>query len=191
MGNVVFPGTGTELVIDGDGVYEDGTNNPVTISELRVKHTGFNPATNYYGHLVLNGGEVFNGDTGLLDLQGRLDVQANSVLYSDVAENRSFQIDSWLTGSGNIFYHDGNLTNGAADFNVTGTTNTFTASGWWIRAHCWAVVPIHWGRTTLFWGQMVWWRRSKPCITSTIPMPALSSARMARCSCTRTTILPA
>jgi hypothetical protein len=129
--NTVFPGTGTTLALNGDGVFEDGGTNPVTIGELRVKHTGFNPATNYYGHLVLNGGEVFNGDTGLLDLQGRLDVQASSVLYSDVAENRSFQIDAWLTGSGNIFYHDANLTNnGIADFNVTGNTNTFT--GQWI-----------------------------------------------------------
>jgi hypothetical protein len=115
--------------IDGDGVYEDSTVN--TIAELRIKHTGSNPATNYYGNLVLNGGEVFNGDTGLLVLQGRLQIQNNSVLYSDTAENRSFQIDAWLTGSGNIFYHDAN-TNvaGIADFNVTGGTNTFT--GQWI-----------------------------------------------------------
>jgi Glycosyl hydrolases family 2, TIM barrel domain/Glycosyl hydrolases family 2/Glycosyl hydrolases family 2, sugar binding domain len=128
LANVVFPGTGTALVIDGDGVYEDNTLNAV--GELRVKHTGFNPATNYYDDLVLNGGEVFNGDTGLLVLQGRLDVQASSVLYNDVAENRSFQIDSWLTGSGDIFYHDANPPNGIADFNVTGTSNTFT--GQWI-----------------------------------------------------------
>jgi hypothetical protein len=131
LANVIFPGTGTTLQLNGDGIFEGSGTNPITIAELRVKHTGFNPATNYYGHLVLNGGEVFNGDTGQLNIQGRMDVQANSVLYSDVAENRSFQIDAWLTGSGNIFYHDGNTNNGGiADFNVTGTTNTFT--GQWI-----------------------------------------------------------
>jgi Concanavalin A-like lectin/glucanases superfamily len=129
LANTVFPGTGTTLALNGDGVFENGTLNAV--GELRVKHTGFNPATNYYGHLLLNGGQLHNGDTGLLDIRGRIDVQANSVFYGEVAENRSFQIDAWLTGSGNIFYHDANLTNnGIADFNVTGTTNTFT--GQWI-----------------------------------------------------------
>jgi hypothetical protein len=131
VANSVFPGTGTTLTLNGDGVFEDGGTNPVTIGELRIKHNTFNPATNYYGHLVLNGGEIFNGDTGLLIIQGRVDVQASSVLYSDVAENRSFQIDAWLTGAGNIFYHDANANNnGTADFNVTGSTNTFT--GQWV-----------------------------------------------------------
>jgi hypothetical protein len=126
LANVVFPGAGTTLALNGDGVYEDNT--VTNLGELRIKHTGFNPATNYYGHLALNGGEIFNGDTGLLILKGWLDVQSGSVLYNDVAENRSFQIDSWLTGSGNIFYHD--ATNGIADLNVTGATNTF--NGQWI-----------------------------------------------------------
>ena len=126
LANTVFPGTGTTLVLSGDGVYEDNT--VTNLSELRIKHTGFNPATNTYGHLVLNGGEIFNGDTGLIILRGWLDVQSSSVLYNDVAENRSYQIDSWLTGSGNIFYHD--ATNGIADLNVTGTSNTF--NGQWI-----------------------------------------------------------
>ncbi len=126
LANVVFPGTGTTLVLNGDGVYED--NAVTNLSELRIKHTGFNPATNTYGHFVLNGGEIFNGDTGLIIIRGWLDVQSSSVLYNDVAENRSYQIDSWLTGSGNIFYHD--ATNGISDLNVTGTTNTF--NGQWI-----------------------------------------------------------
>lgn len=127
-GNVVFPGT--KLTIDGDGVFEGSGTNPVTIGELRIKHTGINPATNFYSHLVLNGGEIFNGDGGLVVLRGWLDVQSNSVLYNDAVDTRAFQIDSWLTGSGNIFYQDGNLANGAVDMNVTGTTNSFT--GQWI-----------------------------------------------------------
>ena len=128
--NAVFPGVGTELELDGDGIFEDGLTNPVTISELRVKHTGSNPATNAYSHLVLNGGEVFNGDTGLLVFEGWIEARGNSVFYSDIAENRSFQIDSWLTGSGNIFYHDANPTNGVADLRITGNTNTF--NGEWM-----------------------------------------------------------
>ena len=85
--DAVFPGTGTELVINGDGVYE--SNTVVNVGELRVKHNPFNPATNYYGHLVLNGGEVLNGDVGLLVLQGRVDVQANSVFYIDSNDGRA------------------------------------------------------------------------------------------------------
>jgi hypothetical protein len=129
LASFAFPGIATTLALNGDGVYED--NALTTIGELRLKHTGFNPATNSYAHLALNGGEVFNGDTGLIVFKGWVDVQASSVFYSDVAENRTFQIDSWLTGSGNIFYHDANGTNnGIADFIVTGTTNTF--KGQWI-----------------------------------------------------------
>lgn len=126
---VGFPGTGTTLALTGDAMCEGETTNPVTIGELRIKHN--TPGTNYYGHLLLNGGQMFNGDTGLVVIQGQIEVQGNSVLYSDVAENRSFQIDAQLTGSGNIFYHDGNTNNdGLADFNTTCTTNTFT--GQWI-----------------------------------------------------------
>ncbi len=128
LSSFAFPGTASTLVLNGDGVYED--NALATISEIRLKHTGFNPATNSYSHLLLNGGEVNNGDTGQINFQGRIDVQANSVFYNDVAENRAFRIDSWLTGSGNIFYHDASPPNGVDDFNVTGTTNTFT--GQWI-----------------------------------------------------------
>ena len=130
LANVVFPGTTSTLKINGDGALEGSGTNPVTIGELRIKHTGFNPATNYYSHLALNGGEIFNGDTGLIALQGWLDVQANSVIYNDAVDTRSFRIDSWLTGSGSIYYFDGNQTNGAVDMNVTGTTNTF--NGQWL-----------------------------------------------------------
>jgi hypothetical protein len=129
LSSFAFPGTGSTLALNGDGVYED--NALTTISELRLKHTGFNPATNSYAHLALDGGEVFNGDTGLVKFEGWVDVQSNSVFYNDVAENRAFQIDSLLTGSGNIFYHDASPNNnGIADFNVTGNVNTFT--GQWI-----------------------------------------------------------
>jgi hypothetical protein len=124
--NSVFPGT--KLVIDGDGVFENGT--VVGVGELRIKHTGFNPATNLYSQLVLNGGEVLNGDSGLLVLRGGLEIQASSVFYIDTADNRSVQIDSWLTGTGDILWHDAYVTNTVYDFNVTGTTNTF--SGKWL-----------------------------------------------------------
>jgi hypothetical protein len=128
-GNAAFPGT-TNLVIDGDGVYEN--NALVSIGELRIKHNGFNPATNYYANLVLNGGEVLNGDIGRLVFQGQMSVQSNSVFYIDSAtDSRSEQIDSWLTGSGNLFFHDNAFGNSPAnDMNITGTTNTF--NGQWI-----------------------------------------------------------
>jgi hypothetical protein len=79
---------------------------------------------------VLNGGEVLNGDTGLLVLQGELTIQTSSVFYIDSPDNRPVQVDSWLTGAGDIFWHDVTVTNSANDFNVTGTTNTF--SGQWL-----------------------------------------------------------
>jgi hypothetical protein len=129
-GNVVFPGTGATVLIDGDGVYEDGTVN--NVGELRIKHAGFDPATNYYANLVLNGGEVLNGDVGHLVLQGQLNVQSSSVFYIDsTTDSRSGEIDSWLTGSGNLFWHDNAFTNHLTnDLEITGTTNTFT--GQWI-----------------------------------------------------------
>ncbi len=124
--NAVFPGT--KLVIDGDGIFENGT--VAGVGELRVKHTGFNPATNSYNQLTLNGGEVLNGDTGLLVLRGGLKVQASSVFYVDTPDTRSVQIDSWLTGAGDIFWHDAYVTNTVYDFDITGTSNTF--SGQWL-----------------------------------------------------------
>jgi hypothetical protein len=122
----VFPGT--VLMVNGDGVLENGT--VVTIGELRIKHTGFNPATNDYSHLALDGGEVLNGDTGLLVLQGWLDVQSNSVFYIDNNDGRADQVDAWVTGAGNLFWHDATPPGGTNDFNVTGAANTF--SGQWI-----------------------------------------------------------
>jgi len=125
-GNAVFPGA--KLVIEGGGVYENNT--VAGVGELRIKHNGFNPATNLYNQLVLNGGEVLNGDTGLLVLRGALKVQASSVFYIDIPDNRPVRVDSWLTGAGDIFWHDANTTSSANDFNVTGTTNSF--SGQWL-----------------------------------------------------------
>ena len=84
---------------------------------LRVKHTGFNPATNNYSYLAFNGGNVFNADAGPLVSEGWLEVGANSVLYNNFEENRSFQLNAWLTSSGNIFYYDANATNGVSDLN--------------------------------------------------------------------------
>jgi hypothetical protein len=126
--NDIFPGNA--LQIDGDGVYENGT--VTNIAELRIKHTGIDPVTNYYANLVLNGGEVDNGDIGHLVVQGQMNVRSSSVFYIDsVTDSRSEEIDSWLTGSGNLFWHDNAFTNHFTnDMVIVCATNTF--SGQWI-----------------------------------------------------------
>jgi hypothetical protein len=126
--NVVFPDD--QLTIDGGGVFENATLNAV--GELRFKNT--NPtSTNYFKKLVLNGGQLDLGDNTALVIQGQLDIANNSTIYVDSIANtadRGYQIDSWLTGSGTILWHQNTGGLGGLDLLITGTTNTF--NGQWI-----------------------------------------------------------
>jgi hypothetical protein len=121
----VFPGT--LLKIDGNGIFENNT--VVGVGELRLKHP--DPGTNVYRKLVLNGGQLDTGDNGTIVLQGEINVAANSAIYVDSAAglDRSYQIDAWLTGSGDLIWSQWGASLGGPDLNITGTSNTF--SGKW------------------------------------------------------------
>jgi hypothetical protein len=122
---VVFPGN--VLKIEGGGVFENGTL--AAVGELRFKHP--DPGTNVYPKLVLNGGQLDNGDNGNIVLLGEIDVLSSSAIYVDTAAgvDRSVQINSWLTGSGDLTWSQWGTTLGGPDLNITGTSNTF--SGRW------------------------------------------------------------
>ncbi len=132
-----FPGATTSLIVDGDGIVENGTVNKV--SEIRFKNsaagsatTGGFYSTNYFPNLVLNGGELNIGDNTSIVIQGKVTAVTNSIFYtSGGGTNQSFQIDACLTGGGNIQFFDYNATNLDAVnsvLNITCPTNTFTGT---------------------------------------------------------------
>jgi hypothetical protein len=125
--NNIFPGN--QLTIDGSGVFEDSTLGAV--GEFRFKNNS-SPATNYFTKLVLNGGQLDCGDNALMVLQGELNVSSASTIYVDVGAgvDRGYQIDAWLTGSGDLFWHEWSGGLGSFDLQITGTSNTF--KGQWI-----------------------------------------------------------
>jgi hypothetical protein len=123
--NSVFPGT--VLTIDGSGVWVN--NNDATIGELRFKHP--NPGTVTFKKLVMNGGQLDTGDNGLITILGELNINnTNAPIYVDSAagNDRPYQIDAKLTGSGNIEFHAFD-TSFSGGLNITGTGNTY--SGTW------------------------------------------------------------
>ena len=122
---VVFPGN--VLKIEGSGVFENGT--VTAVGELRFKHP--DPGTNVYAKLVLNGGQLDNGDNGNIVVLGEVNVISNSTIYVDTAAgvDRSIQISAWLTGSADLTWSQWGSALGGPDLNITGTSNTF--SGRW------------------------------------------------------------
>jgi hypothetical protein len=126
----VFPGV--SLIVDGSGVME---NNTVTaIGEIRFKNSAFSRTTNYFNNLVLNGGQLNIGDSTDVILQGTVTVATNSILQTlaPTGTNETYQVDSYLTGSGTIqlFLSNSNALVSPplppASLNITGNTNTFT-----------------------------------------------------------------
>ena len=118
-----------QLTIDGSGVLENGTLNAV--GELRFKNNNVS-STNYFNQLVLSGGQLDLGDNTALVIQGQLDVANNSAIYVDstALNDRGCQIDAWLTGSGNLLWHQSSGGLGGLDLQITGATNAF--NGQWI-----------------------------------------------------------
>jgi hypothetical protein len=121
----VFPGS--VLKVEGSGVFENGT--VTAVGEFRFKHP--DPGTNVFPKLVLNGGQLDNGDNGNIVVLGEIDVISNSVIYVDTAAgvDRGVQINAWLTGSGDLTWSQWGIALGGPDLNITGTSNTF--SGRW------------------------------------------------------------
>jgi len=120
---------GNQLTIDGGGVFENGTL--VAVGELRLKNNNAT-ATNSFGKLILNGGQLDLGDNAAMVIQGQLNVAGNSTIYVDstAVNDRSLQVDSLLTGSGNLFWHQWSGSLGGLALQITGTSNTF--SGQWL-----------------------------------------------------------
>ena len=120
----IFPGV--KLTVDGSGIFVN--NNDATIGEFRFKHAS--PGIVFIPDLVMNGGELDSGDNGLVQIQGEMDILTNTPIYVDNAagQDRPYEIDSWLTGGGNIEFRQFTATF-AGDLNITGTSNTF--SGQW------------------------------------------------------------
>jgi hypothetical protein len=118
-----------QLTVDGRGVFEDGTLN--FVGELRFKNNSA-ASTNYFNNLVLNGGQLDLGDNTLEDIQGQVTVANNSTIYVDSTSlnDRSYQIDALLAGSGNLLWHEWSGGLGGNDLLITGSGNTF--AGQWI-----------------------------------------------------------
>jgi len=153
--NAVFPGdvyTPITVFVNGNGIF---TNNPpgdytngapgTMVGEIRFKHfvnadsSGASLASVFFKKLVMNGGQLDNGDntTNGFAIRGEMDILANTPIYADTAsaQARCFRIESWLTGNAGggangIEWHDfdssfspfGGLT-------IAGTSNTY--SGMW------------------------------------------------------------
>jgi hypothetical protein len=115
-----FPGN--QITVDGDGVWIN--NGSATIGEIRLKHD-----TVRFPKLVMNGGQIDQGDNSVAVIAGEMDILANTPLYVDssAGQERQLQIDAWLTGSGSIEWH-AYSTSFAANLNITGTSNTFSGS---------------------------------------------------------------
>jgi hypothetical protein len=83
--------------------------------------------------LQLNGGQIDNGTSSKVTLNGKLDVLTNSAIYVDSGANgsiRTIQINSFLTGTGTITYSYLSGVNASNnDLIISGTSNTF--SGQW------------------------------------------------------------
>lgn len=124
----IFPGD--SLIVDGDGAFENGTING--IGEIRFKNGVSTATTNYFKNLVLNGGMLNIGDSTDVILQGKLTVATNSSFgtLGGSGTHQTYQVDSYLTGSGTILLYLTNSNPSAslplASVNITGATNTFT-----------------------------------------------------------------
>jgi hypothetical protein len=124
-GPATFPGN--VLTIDGDGNFVAGGS--ATIGELRFKST---PTT--FADLVMHGGQIdvsIGGGAGSqCAINGEIDINANTPFYDDSANDSGYTINSYLTGNGQIEYHNlgFNMANGNT-LNITCNTNAY--SGTW------------------------------------------------------------
>lgn len=133
--DATFPGP--VLTLDGDSVLA-ATGSGATTSELRFKQgggaTGF--GTNTFPKLVLNGGQLDLGNDGTVVINGEVNVAKNSSLINDGTNDRGYQINAKLTGSGNLSISlyapttpDAFRPTYTHSLNINGTNNPF--SGQW------------------------------------------------------------
>jgi hypothetical protein len=77
----------------------------------------------------MNGGQIDNGSTLAVVIQGTVDIVSNTPIYVDTsgAAGRIYQIDAGLTGNGSIEYHDFNASM-LGGLDITCPTNTYTGT---------------------------------------------------------------
>ncbi len=143
-GSNPFPGA--RLIIEGDGNFVNNAGDSAvggsSTSELRAVEP--NSASIYFKDLQMLGGQIDNTGNnvgnpnraqslGMLMLSGEIDILANTAIYSDSGVQggslRTIQIDSWLTGTGNILYSAFDTSFVSNNLVITCVTNTF--SGQW------------------------------------------------------------
>jgi hypothetical protein len=130
-GNVYSTFPGRLLTVDGDSVWNVNPGAGATIAEIRFKqHTYGSVMGNVtIPHLVMNGGQLDVGNDFTLILNGQMDILTNTPINNDGGNDRGYQINSFLTGSGSIEYHGYNAayqSNFVNNLNIAGNTNTFT-----------------------------------------------------------------
>lgn len=124
-----FPGN--QLTVDGNGIF---TNNPAAgapQAEIRFKQgvPAAGVASVTFPLLIMDNGQLDNGNPGFIDIMGTIDVVSNAVFYVDSGggTGRGFEVDAQMTGGGSVFYHDFDTTmNGCLD--VTCPSNTYTGT---------------------------------------------------------------
>jgi hypothetical protein len=123
-----FPGN--VLTLDGDGVYVTPLPG-ATISALRFKQT--DGGTVIFPNLVMSGGELQVGNSGIVTVGGRIQILATAPFGNSTGQDEGYLVTAQLTGTGTIEYHDydgsGFQPTYTGNLNVAGTSNTF--SGKW------------------------------------------------------------
>jgi hypothetical protein len=119
-----FPGA--MLTVEGDGDFSAGGG--TTIGELRVMAS---PVA--FPRLIMKGGQIdqsIGGGAGVqCVINGEMDILANTPFYDDSANDAGYTINAFLTGPGQIEFHDlGFLLANGNTLNITGTSNTFTGT---------------------------------------------------------------
>ena len=120
-----FPGN--VLTMEGDRNFVAGGS--ATIGEIRLEAS---PTT--FPRLVMSGGQVDASIGDYFGLQyvinGEMDIDANTPFYDDSTNDAGFMINAFLTGAGQIEFHDlGYVIDNGNTMNITGNTNTY--SGTW------------------------------------------------------------
>jgi len=126
----VFPGN--QLTNDGTGVFINNPGAGTVQAEIRSKQgvPPSGPATVTFPLLIMAGGQFDNGNPGVIDIEGQIEVVSNAIFYVDNSggSGRPIQIDAYITGNNNIEFRDFDvsMTGGLV---VTCPSNTY--SGTW------------------------------------------------------------
>ncbi len=137
-----FPGS--ELLLDGTGVWINNPAAGTVQGEIRLKQTdplvGLGTVT--FPLLVMNGGQMDLGNGGVCPVYGVINVLSNGIFYSDGTDDRGYLLYAQLTGSNSIQYFGDSGAYGVGapsasgysnSLSIAGTSNTFSGP-WLIQA---------------------------------------------------------